>query len=439
MSHYDVIIIGGRPAGSTLAARLGKQKLNVLLLERATFPSLPAASSPIVYAGTLSLLDEIGADERKYARDTPKIKSLYLHSAHYQMELPIPEDNGRDYGYAVDRARFDHALWETAASYPTVTAWQNFHVVDLLWDGDTVIGITGKSADGITEEITADLVVGADGRFGIVARKVNAENLDEHDEFPTTLHYAYWKNLKPYNGISATSVAYEGEFGLGYLVMDSAENTAAVCVEGRADMLEMPPGQAEAFYLAMLQKQPALWERLDGAKMVTKVRGMKKITNRYRQPGGKGWALVGDAYHQKDPLDGQGIYNAVFTSKALAWAIRYWRNGEKTWEEALEWYDETARIKTYPMYKSLMNRVKMSFYAQPNGNMPAWLQDNLARWTMEDPAIQNLMSRYITRQVPPDMLTVMLPTLTVRAAVRGSLQDLQQRVRERLPFVAARS
>ena len=46
--HYDVIIVGGRPAGSSLAARLGQQGLRTLLVERASCPSLPAASSPII-------------------------------------------------------------------------------------------------------------------------------------------------------------------------------------------------------------------------------------------------------------------------------------------------------------------------------------------------------------------------------------------------------
>jgi len=55
--HYDVIIVGGRPAGSTLAARLGKQGLHVMMLERAEFPSLPAASSPIIFAPAMQLLD----------------------------------------------------------------------------------------------------------------------------------------------------------------------------------------------------------------------------------------------------------------------------------------------------------------------------------------------------------------------------------------------
>ncbi|MEL6149749.1 MAG: FAD-dependent monooxygenase, partial [Chloroflexota bacterium] len=46
-TDYDVIIVGGRVAGSTLAAYLGKAGIRVLLLERATFPEPHPASSPM--------------------------------------------------------------------------------------------------------------------------------------------------------------------------------------------------------------------------------------------------------------------------------------------------------------------------------------------------------------------------------------------------------
>jgi flavin-dependent dehydrogenase len=46
--HYEVIIIGGRVAGASLAIRLGKQGRKVLLIDRATFPSWPSVpSSPM--------------------------------------------------------------------------------------------------------------------------------------------------------------------------------------------------------------------------------------------------------------------------------------------------------------------------------------------------------------------------------------------------------
>ena len=77
-SPYDVIIVGGRPAGASLAARLGAAGLRVLILDRATFPSLPAVSAPFLLPHALELLDEIGADEAAYAEATPRLRAFGL-------------------------------------------------------------------------------------------------------------------------------------------------------------------------------------------------------------------------------------------------------------------------------------------------------------------------------------------------------------------------
>lgn len=424
-----MIIVGGRPAGSTLAARLGKRGIRTLIVERSTFPSLPAVSSPIIYASTMTLLDEIGADEDEYARNTPKIEKVHFSGAGFEAGFPIPTVDGRAYAYAIDRARFDHALWNTAQRYESVTAWDSFHVTDLLREDERVNGIIGKNAAGEELTLTAKLVVGADGRYSLVARKTEAEIRDEHTELPTSIYYAYWKNVLPYDATgNPVSVAYEGEAGVGYLVMDSADSQTVIAVEGRADVVDATAGEIEAFYERMLLKQPQIAARIVDADMVTTVRGMKRVSNFYRQPGGDGWALTGDAYHQKDPLDGQGIYNAVFTAKALAWAIDYWHRGEKSWDEALDWYDETARIKTYAMYKSLLNRVDLSFFNRQE--MPEQFQ----QWLMNDPLMQDVLGRFITRQFPADMMRVMTPALMGTAIVRGGLRDLRQRVEKRLQF-----
>ncbi|HEU4758513.1 MAG TPA: FAD-dependent monooxygenase, partial [Dehalococcoidia bacterium] len=67
-TQYDVVIVGGRPAGATLAARLGARGHSVLVLDRAAFPSAPAVpSSPTVHPGGMRLLDELGIEERRYA------------------------------------------------------------------------------------------------------------------------------------------------------------------------------------------------------------------------------------------------------------------------------------------------------------------------------------------------------------------------------------
>jgi flavin-dependent dehydrogenase len=432
-NQFDVIIVGGRPSGSTLAARLGMAGLRVLLLERSRFPSPPGASCPIIYASTMRLLDEVGADEADYARNTPRIRRMVNATEDFHFAMTLPSVYGRDYAYALDRTRFDAALWDNALRFPTVTGREGFSVTDLLWDGERVVGVVGNEAGGATERFSAPLVVGADGRFSIVARKAKADGYDIVDTHPTSIYYAYWRGVTPYDDGSATAMAYAPHpgGGIGFLVMDSADGTAAVCVEGQTSRLEPDAGKAEAMYLRMLEQSPLLRQRLAHAERVTDVRGMRKVGNLYRQAGGAGWALVGDAYHQKDPIDGQGIYDAVFTAKALAQAITSWHNGEQTWEDALASYDREARTETFDIYQSTLNRIRTSLYNEPDELAPKWAMQmfnnrTLLRWVIEDPLCQEQMAMILTRQIKPKDV-VSLP-IFAGALLRGPLRDLSKRL-----------
>lgn len=422
---YDVIIVGGRPAGSTLAARLGKQGLRVLILERANFPELPAVSCPMINASTLEMLDEIGAKEADYARGTPKIhRMVQMLGAGIALPFDLPDYKGRNYGYAVDRARFDMTLWQTALSYPSVEGRLGFSVTDVIIENGRVCGVIGTDESKTPQRLRAALTIGADGRYSTIARKLNAEERHRHDKHPTSALYAYWTGVRPFDEQGASAIAYGGADGLAYLVMDSADGTTAVVVEGRTDRFENQPDSGEALYLRLLHENTEISARLSAAEMATSVRGMKRIGNLYRQAGGAGWALVGDALVQQDPLDGQGIYNAVFTAKALAWAIRYWRAGEKSWDEALAWYDETVQIRTYGMYRQLLDRVESSLYSQ----MPEAVAQTLARWTMDDRLFKDMMGKLVTRQISAEAMRLITPGLMLNAAIRGGLKDLGKRL-----------
>lgn len=433
-TRYDVIVVGGRVAGATLAARLAQYGMRVLLVERAVLPSLPAVSSPIIYASTMAMLDEIGADEAAYAANTPKITHMHTVNSLLSGKIRIPLYAGRDYGYAIDRARFDKALWDTACQHPNVTGLMETSVTDILQDETgRVVGVTLKHKDGTTAQAYAHGVVGADGRFSVVARKLNAATYDENTAHPTANYYAYWRGVAPFEeGGSATAAAYEGDGTLGYLVMDSADGQTVVCVEGRSEVLDPPAGSVEPFYLEMLRRNPHVWARLEGAERVTSVRGMRNIGNNYREAGGAGWALVGDAYHQKDPLDGQGIYDAVYTGKVLALALKRWHAGELTWEEAVRVYHEVVRVRTYPMYKTLQDRVFGSFYSGMNTrSVPAWASDavrTVGAWALADEDVNALMGKMLMRQLPPDLVTVLAAPTLMRAVARGGLNALRQRL-----------
>ncbi|HMA37587.1 MAG TPA: NAD(P)/FAD-dependent oxidoreductase [Chloroflexia bacterium] len=421
-TDYDVIIVGGRPAGATLAARLGQAGLRVLLLERATFPSLPAASCPAIYTGTMAMLDEIGADESDYARNTPQIRRWVTEVRDdYRTINHIPLRLGRDYAYAIDRARFDDALWRTAAHQPGVTARANFSVVDLLRAGERVTGVRGHTPGGPSEVFTAGCVVGADGRFSLVARKVDARPHDVRDHVPTTLYYAYWRHAQPYDADGPTCQIFAPGYAYGFLIMDSADDTLCVAVEGQAGVIDPGAAGAETLYMELLRKHPRVWRRIAQATRVGDVHGMRKVGNLYRAAGGPGWALVGDALHQKDPLDGQGIYDAVFTAKALGQALVAWHRGDASWETALAGYEAAVRAETYPMYMTTIERVEREVYKR----QPEWAFKSTLRWISDDPEYKRRLGLLLVRGLA-DPAHWLSPGLVYRALLRGAAGDARR-------------
>ncbi len=431
--HYQVIIVGGRPAGATLAARLGQAGLRVLLLERATLPSLPAVSSPAIYGSSMRLLDEIGAEEADYAQGTPRLRRwVYEFRDDFRVVNQVPEVLGRDYGYAIDRARFDDALWRLAARSPSVTARQAFGVTDLLWDGERVAGVVGKTRGGDEEHFTGDVVVGADGRFSLVAAKVKAASHDVRADLPTSLYYAYWRGVEAYDGSGPCVHIFGPGYGLGFLLMDSADGTCAVVTEGQSALLDPDQhGGAEAMYLGLLQQYPQLWRRFKHAERVTTVRGIKKVGNLYRQAGGPGWALVGDAYHQVDPIDGQGVFDALFTARALAKAVLAYTRGQQTWPQALAAYDAEVRAETFPMYRETLNRVQRELYTRH----PEWAFKTWVRWLTQDPAYKRRLALLITRGIPAEGW---LPaSVFLGALARGAWGDVKRLGRREEPALAS--
>ncbi|HET9223893.1 MAG TPA: NAD(P)/FAD-dependent oxidoreductase [Roseiflexaceae bacterium] len=430
--HFDAIIVGGRPAGATLAARLGMLGLRVLLLERDTFPSLPAASCPVIYPSTMRLLDEIGAVEAEYARDTPRLREINTQIRDdFRSRIAVPDRFGRDYAYAIDRARFDDALWRTAARQPGVTALQGIVVTDLLRASGRVSGVRARAADGAELSWTADCVVGADGRFSLVARKAGARDLDRRDDLPTSIYYAYWRSAAPYADGPTIQIFGAGR-GVGYLLMDSADGATCVAVGGRAALFEGQERPAER-YTRLLREQPQVWRRLAHAEQTSEVRGMRNIGNLYREAGGPGWALTGDALHQKDPLDGQGIYDAVFTAKALAEAIGAWKRGSASWEQALESYNAAVRAETYPMYQITLERVRLELYTP----RPDWAYKTWIRWVSTDAEYRRRFGLLLARAIDPARWFP--PTAFLGALARGALGDLGRLLSRRPPHYEPQS
>lgn len=393
-NHYDVIIIGGRCAGASLAIRLAGTGLKVLLLDRASFPSLPnVPSAPFIHAAAMRLLDEMGIPEAEYSHAGSKIEHLGLEMVGYfRTAMPCSLMNiDRNYFLGIDRKLFDSTLWKHAAQGEGITARDNFAVSQILKDETgKVTGIIG----GDNERFSAELVVGADGRFSFSARQFGAKTLEERNKYTTAVYHAEWENVEDYSAEYSNAMnTYRLAGGILALVIPIAERKYHIGISMRSKDANFGAKAFEQAYHERLQSIPHLANRLKNAQCVSDVVGMRPVENGYREAFGENWALVGDAVHYEDPTDGQGIYDALLEAKLLAQVIIDWKKQGKSWEEAGAAYQKQVMDATYTMFKQTVANIKQTTYTE----IPSFLINSLVRWMMTVPRFQRAFLRRLSR------------------------------------------
>jgi flavin-dependent dehydrogenase len=379
-------------------------------------------SSPALYPGAMALLDELGIAEADYREHLQPMTHLgFVFEGYFETMLEVPPMWGRSYVCGLDRHGFDEVLWRNVGRFPSVEQREGFAVTELVRDANgRVVGVIGSERGGEAQELRARAVVGADGRFSLVAREVEARIVEEEAKCVSTCYFADWEGVKPlHEGICCGQIYTTGR-GIDVPVFAMPHGRMNINIHVRADRVDIN-GDAQRFYLDTIRSVPSAARLIEGARQVTEVVGIKRIGNGYRQSSGPGWVLVGDAVHYKDPADGQGIYDAMLEAKLLAEQLGPWLAGERSWETAMAEYQRMLHDATHPMYLETVGRLRRELYEEP----PPFIIKTLIRWLMTDPAYQKQFLSYLGRIIPPTGWAS--PKLMAGAVLRGIRRDLFSR------------
>ena len=312
IERAEVVIVGARVAGAATAAHLARSGHDVVMLDRADFPSDTISTHVIARSGMVQL-DRLGVIDELVKRGTPPLRRVEFSSGLGLLSRDLKDRYGIDFLLAPRRYVLDDVL-QGAALAAGARLRTGVSVDEVVRDSTgRVVGVRGHDESGPVE-VLGRHVVGADGLNSRVARSVAAP-LTVERESSGAAQYAYlageWEAIEYY----LTDGVFAGVF---------PTNAAEACVwvitsESVARRYRREHLGADGAFAALLEEHvPELAARVRPRSQSTPVRGMLRMPNHFRRPYGPGWSLVGDAGYHRDAITGHGISDAVRDAELLA-------------------------------------------------------------------------------------------------------------------------
>jgi menaquinone-9 beta-reductase len=309
VTERDVVVVGGGPAGSAAAIFLRQYGHDVLLLDEARFPRDKICGES-VSPGAWPLLEGLQADDAVRSLSPAPLCGMRLTApdgttfeGRYR-EGPFP-------GFAVRRDRLDVTLLGVARA-TGVEVIEGARVTDLIVGDGRVRGVVTTTA-GDERRIPCRLVVGADGRRSIVARRLGL--LREHRSLRRFAVRGHWQGVEGLADAGEMHVSRGGYCGIAPL---SASLANVAFVLDRREMASAA-GDVEGFYRRRLgERWPHVAERLQRARLLAFPRVIGPLALTARGLSAPGALLVGDAAGFYDPFTGEGITLALRSAASAA-------------------------------------------------------------------------------------------------------------------------
>ncbi|SKC47234.1 geranylgeranyl reductase family protein [Krasilnikoviella flava] len=391
LDDADVIVVGAGPAGTSTAHWCAAAGLDVLLLDKASFPRDKVCGDGLTprAVGELARMGLGTREDDGWIRN----EGLRVVAGARSWELPWPDlDSFPGYGMARARTSLDHRLAQHAQAGGAKLLERTKVTGPLLDDRDgRVVGVRAQAldgrgrADGAETVFRAPVVVAADG---VSSRFATALGITRRDDRPlgtavrtyfrtegTSRHQDAWmeSHLELWDGAPGASNLLPG-YGWIFALGDGTANVGLGAVSSTPARQSATGHDYRGMMQAWMRNTPAEWG-FTPENQVGPIRGAALPMGFNRRPLYRdGAVLVGDAAGMVSPFNGEGIAYALQAGRVAADAIAQART--RTTDD--------ARERTLASYADRMRADLGGYYT-------------LGRWfvrLIEHPQIMRICVRY---------------------------------------------
>jgi geranylgeranyl reductase family protein len=314
---YDVIIVGGGPAGSSAAITLARRGVSVLLLEEKRMPREKLCGE-FTTPESFPTLRRLEVFERMLEAGAQKISrlSLVIKSGR-AVHSPISQiSDESDWAMSLSRARFDQILFERARE-TGATCMESIAVKQCIFSDGKAVGVESLSLqDGRPCVFHAPLIIDASGRNSRLTLRPEERVAGRRG----SRLYALKAHLRGVEGIREQVELYFFPQGYGGLSLVEG-GLVNLCFIANESTFQKVGGDALRVMEETVMNNRLARRRLKRAEVVGKWHSVGPLAFGHRRLSENGVIAIGDASGMIDPFTGTGIQIALRTGEIAAEAI----------------------------------------------------------------------------------------------------------------------
>ena len=317
VEQYDVVILGGGPAGATAATLLTQAGRRVVVIEKDHFPRFHIGES--LLPATVSIFERLGVHNEIREKFVHKPGGKWLYGTG-----EVPGDFAKSdskasfkshpYSYLVERSVFDKILIDRSIGEGADVRF-GYEATELIQQDGNVHGVKCRDESGALHEFRCALVIDATGLRAFVPSKLRIRRLTEPFRMGI---YAQYKARPTRDDAKAGwflgQMFYDGWTWLLKLPNDRFSVGTVLTVD-RFRRSGMTPTELLEH---LVDENELLAEGMtDDRERISDVMVTGNMGNSSDELAGNGWVAIGDAAYFIDPCYSSGVHLAMKSAEMV--------------------------------------------------------------------------------------------------------------------------